>query len=75
MTLFALHSPRPMRKSLRVLAALLSYPDALHRSVLSELGAVLQDERAVSAPRRQELAALIERLQRTDPLQAESDYV
>ena len=73
--MLALNSPRPMSKSLRVLAALLSYPDALHRSVLGELGAVLQDERAVSAPRRQELAALIDRLQRTDPLQAESDYV
>ena len=75
MTLFALNAPRPMSKSLRVLAALLSYPDALHRSVLDELGAVLQHERAVSPPRRQELAALIDRIQRADPLQAESEYV
>ena len=75
MAMFALNSPRPMSKSLRVLSALLSYPDALHRSVLAELGAVLKDERAVSAPRRQELAALIDRIQRADPLQAESDYV
>jgi len=75
MTMFALNPPRPMSKSLRVLAALLSYPDALHRSVLDELGAVLQDERAVSASRRQELAALIDSIQRKDPLQAESDYV
>ena len=75
MTMFALNPPRPMSKSLRVLAALLSYPDALHRGVLAELGAVLQDERAVSASRRQELAALIDSIQRTDPLQAESDYV
>jgi nitrate reductase delta subunit len=73
--MFALNSPRPMSKSLRVLAALLSYPDALHRSVLAELSAVLQDERAISASRRQEIAALIDRLQRTDALQAESDYV
>ena len=75
MTMFALNPLRPMSKSLRVLAALLSYPDALHRSVLAELSAVLHDERAVSAPRRQELVALIDRLQRTDALQAESDYV
>ena len=75
MTMFALNAPRPMSKSLRVLAALLSYPDALHRSVLDELGAVLQHERAVSPPRRQELAALIDRIQRADPLQAESEYV
>lgn len=73
--MFALNSPRAMSKSLRVLAALLSYPDALHRSVLAELSAVLKDERAVSAPRQQEIAALIDRLQRTDALQAESDYV
>jgi len=73
--MFALTTPRTMSKSLRVLAALLSYPDALHRSVLDELDAVLLNERAVSASRRQELAALIDSIQRTDPLQAESDYV
>ena len=73
--MFALNAPRTMSKSLRVLAALLSYPDALHRSVLAELSTVLKDERAVSAPRQHELNALIDRLQRTDPLQAESDYV
>ncbi|MEO7853328.1 MAG: nitrate reductase molybdenum cofactor assembly chaperone [Rubrivivax sp.] len=64
-----------MSKSLRVLAALLSYPDALHRSVLAELGAVLQQERAVSAPRQQEIAALIDSIERAEALQAESDYV
>ena len=73
--MFALNTPRTMSKSLRVLAALLSYPDTRHRSVLAELDAVLQDERAVSASRRQELAALIDSIQRTDPLQVESDYV
>ena len=73
--MFALNAPRPMSKSLRVLAALLSYPDALHRSVLAELSAVLQDERAVSAPRQQEIAALIDSIQRIDALQAEADYV
>ncbi len=73
--MFALNPPRPMSKSLRVLAALLSYPDALHRSVLADLGAALRHERAVSAPRQQELAVLIDHIQRTDPLQAESDYV
>ena len=75
MTMFALNTARPMSKSLRVLAALLSYPDALHRSVLAELNAVLRDERAISAPRQQELASLIDNIQRTDPLQAEADYV
>ncbi len=75
MTMLKLNAPRPMSKSLRVLAALLSYPDARHRSVLAELAAVLQQERAVSAPRQREIAALIDRIARTDPLQAESDYV
>jgi nitrate reductase delta subunit len=73
--MMTLNPTRPMSKSLRVLAALLSYPDALHRSVLDQLSAVLQDERAISASRRQELGALIDGIQRSDPLQAESDYV
>ncbi len=66
---------RSMSRSLRVLAALLSYPDALHRSVLAELAAALREERALSAPRQQELEILIDHLQRTEALQAESDYV
>ena len=73
--MFALNPPRPMSRSLRVLAALLSYPDAAHRGVLDELGAVLLGERAVSAARQLELAALIDSIQRTDPLQAEAAYV
>ncbi|MEO8936326.1 MAG: nitrate reductase molybdenum cofactor assembly chaperone [Burkholderiaceae bacterium] len=73
--MFTKNVPRPMSKSLRVLAVLLSYPDARHRSVLGELGAVLQQERAVSAARQLELVALIDRIARTDPLQAESEYV
>lgn len=73
--MFALNTPRPMRNSLRVLAALLSYPDAQHRSVFGQLSAVLKEERAVSPSRQHELAALIDRLQSTDALQVESDYV
>ena len=73
--MFALNDPRTMSKSLRVLAALLSYPDALHRDLLPQLGAVLQAERAVSQARAQELDLLIDRIQRTEALQAEADYV
>ena len=73
--MFALNTPRPMRNSLRVLAALLSYPDTQHRSVFGQLSAVLKEERAVSPSRQHELAALIDRLQSTDALQVESDYV
>jgi len=75
MTMLAFNDPRAMGRSLRVLAALLSYPDALHRSVFAELTAVLREEGAVSAPRQQELEILIDRIQRTEALQAEADYV
>ncbi len=68
-------SPRPMAKSLRVLAAVLSYPDAPVRDHLPEMRALLRDERALSASRLAELDALMEALGRADPLEAESDYV
>jgi len=73
--MFALGTPRPMTHSLRVLAALLGYPDAQLRGHLPEMRALLRDERAVSPSRRTELEALMGTLGRSDPLQAESDYV
>jgi nitrate reductase molybdenum cofactor assembly chaperone NarJ/NarW len=75
MSLFTLDPPRPMTKSLRVLAALLGYPDAQVRSFLPEMRHLLNGERALSNERRAELDALMHALQRTDPLQAEADYV
>lgn len=75
MSLFTLDPPRPMAKSLRVLAALLGYPDAQMRSFLPEMRQLLDGERALSAERRAELGALMQTLQRTDPLTAEADYV
>jgi nitrate reductase molybdenum cofactor assembly chaperone NarJ/NarW len=75
MSLFTLDPPRPMAKSLRVLAALLGYPDAQLRSFLPEMRQLLNGERALSNERRAELDALMHALQRTDPLQAEADYV
>jgi nitrate reductase delta subunit len=67
--------PQPMAHSLRVLAALLSYPDAGLRAHLPEMRRLLGDEQAIGATRRIELEALIDALQRTDALQAEADYV
>jgi nitrate reductase delta subunit len=73
--MFDRKSPRPMTKSLRVLAALLGYPDAPLRSHLPEMRALLREEHALSASRVLELDALMEALEHTEPLQAESDYV
>ena len=60
---------------LRVLAALLGYPDAALRSYLPEMRDLLHEERALSLSRRTELVALIDKLQRADPLKIEADYV
>jgi nitrate reductase delta subunit len=73
--MFAMNTPRPMVKTLRVLAALLDYPDARMCGHLAEIRDLLHSEGALSPPRRAELDALIETLRRADPLQAESDYV
>lgn len=73
--MFDRKSPPPMMKSLRVLAAVLGYPDAQMRSHLPEMRELLRDERALSGSRLSELDALMEALERADPLEAESDYV
>ena len=61
--------------SLRVLAALLSYPDAAMRGHLSEMGEILRDEAALSAARHAELDALIDALANADALETEANYV
>jgi len=73
--MLALNSPRTMAHSLRVLAALLGYPDAQLRGHLAEMRELLRAERAVSAQRQAELGALMGALGRTEPMQAEADYV
>jgi len=73
--MFTLNLPRPMSRSLRVLAALLAYPDAQMRRHLPEMRDLLDDEAAVSPSRRLELDALMDTLQRADPLQTEAAYV
>jgi nitrate reductase delta subunit len=73
--MFTLNLPRPMSRSLRVLAALLAYPDAQMRRHLPEMRDLLDDEAVVSPSRRLELDALMDTLQRADPLQTEAAYV
>ena len=67
--------PQGIAISLRVLAALLGYPDATLRSHLPEMRSLLRDDAALTASRRAELDALMDALQRADPLDAESAYV
>jgi len=68
-------TPPAMDKSLRVLAALLGYPDAQMRGYLPQMREILRDERAVSVPRLAELEVLMDGLQRAEPLEAEAAYV
>ena len=69
------NNPKPMAKTLRVLAALLGYPDAQLHADLPEMAGLLAIEAVLTASRRNELDALMLSLARTDPLQAEADYV
>ena len=65
----------PAAGTLRVLAALLGYPDAELRSYLPQMGEVLRRERALPAARITEIDALIAALAKADPLEVEADYV
>ena len=67
--------PQGIAVSLRVLAALLGYPDSALRCHLPEMRSLLRDDAALTASRRAELDALMDALQRADPLDAESAYV
>ena len=64
-----------MAITLRVLARLLSYPDAKLRQHLDELRDALQREQALDAARLAELDALIASIQRQTDIDAEADYV
>ena len=61
--------------TLRVLAHLLSYPDATLRSHLGEMRDALHDERALTAGRLIELDALIDRLRSGRAMDVEAAYV
>lgn len=63
------------QRTLRVLSALLVYPDARLRAQLPEMHAALREEAAVPVPRLAGLGGLINSLMRADPLEAEAEYV
>ena len=65
----------PMSLTLRVLAHLLSYPDAALRSHLEEMRDALRRERALTAGRLLEIDALIDRLRSPRTLETEANYV
>lgn len=61
--------------SLRVLARLLSYPDAELRAHLPDMRDALHSERALDAARLAELDALMHSLTAQDALEVEAEYV
>lgn len=67
--------PASASGSLRVLAALLGYPDAQMRSYLPELGDILRREGALSAARQAEIGVLIDALAKGEALEVEAGYV
>lgn len=73
--MLGLSKHKPASGTLRVLAALLAYPDHEMRGYLGEMRAILLGEHALSAERGQEIDALIDSLLTTDPLEAEAGYV
>jgi nitrate reductase delta subunit len=64
-----------MKKTLRVLAHLLRYPEPELRAHLDELRAALHRERALPASRLAELDTLIDRLATQPSLRLEAEYV
>jgi nitrate reductase delta subunit len=61
--------------TLRVLAALLTYPDAGLRAHLTEMSALLEADAALGQARQAEIQALMRHLSESDPVDAEMAYV
>jgi nitrate reductase molybdenum cofactor assembly chaperone NarJ/NarW len=68
-------TPKPMSLTLRVLARLLSYPDAELRAHLDELRHALRAEAALAPARLAEVEALISSIGVQSAIDAEADYV
>ena len=66
---------KPNTKTLRVIAHLLSYPDAELRAHAGELRDALQAERALGSARLAEIDAFVTRLQRRPALELEAEFV
>jgi nitrate reductase molybdenum cofactor assembly chaperone NarJ/NarW len=65
----------PMAITLRVLARLLTYPDAELRAQLPEMRDALRKERALTVGRLLEIDSLVDRLRGPGPLEVEAAYV
>jgi len=63
------------RLTLRVLSALLRYPDAAFRDAIPELVDAIREEQALPAPRIRELTSLLQQLQAMEPFEAEARYI
>jgi nitrate reductase delta subunit len=70
-----LNRPGAMAVTLRVLAALLGYPDERLRGHLPEMRDLLRRERVLAPSRLAELDALMDGLSRADALDVQADYV
>ena len=68
-------TPKSMSLTLRVLARLLSYPDAELRAHLDEMREALRNEAALAPARLAELEALILSIAAQSAIDAEADYV
>ncbi len=68
-------NPKPTSLTLRVLARLLSYPDAALREHLDEIRQALRQEAALGPARLAEVEALIDSLLSQSAIDAEADYV
>jgi nitrate reductase delta subunit len=71
----AVAARQPGAVTLRVIAALLAYPDARLREHLQEVPALLSEDGVLSGSRRAEIEAFVVQLSRGDPLDVESAYV
>lgn len=74
MNLFS-HSPPKATYTLRVLAHLLRYPDAVVRAHIPDMQQALKSEAALAPMRLAELGALLRHLERSPALDVESEYV
>jgi nitrate reductase molybdenum cofactor assembly chaperone NarJ/NarW len=68
-------SEKPLARTLRVLARLLSYPDADMRQHIPEMRLALRREDALSAARLRELDSLMLSIEGKTAIDAEADYV
>lgn len=73
--MLGLSKPVSASGSLRVMAALLGYPDAAMRAHLPEMREILRGERALTSGRQTEIDALIDSLANSEPLDTEANYV